>query len=112
MYDGLLYIVYSGNKRYYTKLYGSSRFIDPPNRSTCKIDKTRTDPPGSRLTEPNSGFFFFRKSDEATVSSNCLVCLNGSYVYIYILRQSINGDDYLLGAARTDTIFLKRVQII
>ena len=84
MYDGLLFIVYSGNKRYYTKLYGSSRFRDPPNRSTCKIDKTRTDPSGSKLTEPNSGFFFFRKSDEATASSNCLVCLNGSYVYIYM----------------------------
>ena len=61
MYDGLLYIVYSGNKRYYTKLYGSSRFRDPLNRSTCKIEKTRTDP-----AEANSGFFFFfRKSDEA-----------------------------------------------
>ena len=66
MYDGLLYIVYSGNKRYYTKLYGSSRFRDPLNRSTCKIEKTRTDPAWSKLTEPNSGFFFFfRKSDEA-----------------------------------------------
>jgi hypothetical protein len=32
--------------------------------------------------------------------------------YIYIVRQSINGDDYLSGAARTDKTFLKRVQII
>jgi hypothetical protein len=65
----IIYIVYPGNKRYYTKLYGSSRFRDPLNRSTCKIDKTRTDQAGSKLTEPNSGLFsFFRKSDEATAS--------------------------------------------
>jgi hypothetical protein len=74
MYDGLLYIVYSGNKRYNTKLYGSSRFRDPLNRSTCKIEKTRTDQAGSKLTEPNSGFFFFFRK-----SGNCLVCLNCSY---------------------------------
>ena len=74
MYDGLLYIVYSGNKRYYTKLYGSSRFRDPLNRSTCKIEKTSTDQAGSKLTEPNSGFFFFfRKSEEATASSASIV---------------------------------------
>ena len=47
------------NKRYCTKLYGSSRFRDPLIRSTCKIEKTRTDQAGSKLTEPNSGFFFF-----------------------------------------------------
>ena len=60
---GLLYIVYSGNKKYYIKLYGSSRFRDPLNRSTCKIEKTRTDQAGSKLMEPNSDefFFFFRK---------------------------------------------------
>ena len=81
----IIYIVYSGNKRYYTKLYGSSRFRDtklygssrfrdPLNRSTCKIDKTRTDQAGSKLTEPNSGLFsFFRKSDEATASSASMV---------------------------------------
>jgi hypothetical protein len=64
----IIYIVYPGNKRYYTKLYGSSRFRDPLNRSTCKIEKTRTDQAGSKLTEPNSGLFsFFRKSDEAMV---------------------------------------------
>ena len=36
------------------------------------------------------------------------------YIYIYILRQSINGDDYLSGAAQREqtTNFLKRVQII
>jgi hypothetical protein len=34
------------------------------------------------------------------------------YIYIYILRQSINGDDYLSCAVRTDKKFLKRVQII
>jgi len=74
MYDGLLYIVYSGNKSYYTKLYGSSRFRDPLNRSTCKIEKTRTDQAGSKLTKPNSGFFFFfRKSDEAIASSASIV---------------------------------------
>jgi len=74
MYAGLLYIVYSGNKRYYTKLYGSYRFRDSLNRSTCKIEKTRTDQAGSKLTEPNSGFFFFfSKSDEATVSSASMV---------------------------------------
>jgi hypothetical protein len=58
MYADLLYIVYSGNKRYYTKLYGSSRFRDPLNQSTCKIEKTRTDQAGSKLTERNAGFFF------------------------------------------------------
>jgi hypothetical protein len=47
----------------------SPRLRDPLNRSTCKIEKTRTDP-----AESNSEIFlFFRKSDEA------LVCLNGSY---------------------------------
>jgi hypothetical protein len=72
----IIYIVYSGNKRYYTKLYGSSRFRDPLNRSTCKIDKTRTDQAGSKLTEPNSGLFsFFRKSDEATASSASMVVM-------------------------------------
>ena len=86
MYDGLLYIVYSGNKRYYTKLYGSSRFRDPPNRSTCKIDKTRTDPSGSNLTEPNCGFFFF----------SCLVCLNGSYVYIYMSTSTFYDNPSML----------------
>jgi len=56
----------------------SPRLRDTLNRSTCKIEKTRTDPAGSKLpvTEPNSGIFlFFRKSDEATAS----LCLNGSY---------------------------------
>ena len=62
------------NKRYCTKLYGSSRFRDPLIRSTCKIEKTRTDQAGFKLTEPNSGFFFFfRKSDEATASSASMV---------------------------------------
>ena len=32
----------------------SSRFRDPLNRSTCKIEKTRTDPTGYKITEPNS----------------------------------------------------------
>ena len=79
MYDGLLYIVYSGNKRYYTKLYGSSRFRDPLNRSTCKIEKTRMDPAWSKLTEPNSGFFFLLQKIRRGSWGNCRVCLNGSY---------------------------------
>jgi hypothetical protein len=45
----------------------SPQLRDPLNRSTCKIEKTRTDPVRSKLTESNSGIFlFFRKSDEAT----------------------------------------------
>ena len=49
----------------------SPRQSNPLNRCTYKIEKTRTDPVGSKLTEPNSGnFLFFRKSDEATTSSN------------------------------------------
>jgi hypothetical protein len=35
----------------------SPRFRDPLNRSTFKIEKTMTDPAGSKLTEPNSGIF-------------------------------------------------------
>jgi len=34
------------------------------------------------------------------------------YIYIYILRQSINGDDYLSGAALTDkTQFKKSTEV-
>ena len=33
----------------------SPRLRDPLNRRTCRIEKTRTDPAGSKLTEPNSG---------------------------------------------------------
>ena len=39
-------------------------------------------------------------------------CLLNIFIYIYIVRQSINGDDYLSGAAQTDKKNLKRVQII
>jgi hypothetical protein len=82
MYDGLLCTVYSENKRYYTKLYGSSKFRDPLNRSTCKIAKTRTNPAGFKLKEPNSGFvFFFRKSDTASSVSMVVTAL-----HIYIRR--------------------------
>ena len=43
----------------------SPRLIgDPLYRSTCNIKKIRTDQVESKLTEPNSGFLFFRKSDE------------------------------------------------
>jgi hypothetical protein len=36
----------------------SPRQSNPLNRCTYKIEKTRTDPVGSKLTEPNSGIFF------------------------------------------------------
>jgi hypothetical protein len=39
-------------------------------------------------------------------------CLLNIFIYIYIVRQSINGDDYLSGAAQKDKKILKRVQII
>ena len=52
----------------------SSRFRDSRNRSSCKLEKTRTDPAGFKLKEPTSGIFFcFRKSDEATTSSASMV---------------------------------------
>jgi GTPase involved in cell partitioning and DNA repair len=47
--------------------------------STCKLEKTRTDPADSKLTEPNSGIFLlFRKSDEATASSASKVVVQGT----------------------------------
>ena len=39
----------------------SPRFRDPLNRSTFKIEKTMTDPAGSKLMEANSGFFLLQK---------------------------------------------------
>ena len=53
----------------------SPRPKDLKNRSTFKIEKTRTDQSGSKLTEPNWNFFFLPQIRRG----NCLVYLNGSY---------------------------------
>jgi hypothetical protein len=88
MYDGLLYSVYSGNKRYYTKLYKSSTFRDPLNRSTCKIEKTRTDPTGYKLTEPKSGFFLLQKIRRGN-SSMAVTALNKKQTNVLFFKQGI-----------------------
>ena len=87
MYDGLLYSVYSGNKRYYTKLYKSSRFRDPLNRSTCKIEKTRTDPTGYKLTEPKSGFVFLLQKIRRGNSSMAVTALNKKQTNVLFFKQ-------------------------
>ena len=45
----IIYIVYSGNKRYYTKLYGKSK----SKSEHLQNRETRTDPVESKLTEPS-----------------------------------------------------------
>jgi hypothetical protein len=46
-------LLHSGNKRYYISWLNSinPRLRDPLNRKICKIEKTRTAPPGSILME-------------------------------------------------------------
>ena len=58
----------------------SSRFRNPLNWSTCKIEKTRTDPAGYKLTEPNTVICSSSENQTRQLPRlSCLVCLNSSY---------------------------------